>query len=305
MSRYSVVVCIPTYRRRPKLLVLLEALYVQTFSQPYLIVVGNNDSVSIGAVSQAVDLHEIFVEERGVSAVRNRLISYVLELEDEVKWIAFLDDDQKPAVDWLARLIEAGERNCADIVGGPVTHLPERKTFWAAGATCTTYLPRIDGPVKMLNEAGNLLLAASFLRSVNRPPFDLSFGYSGGEDYEFFLYARAIGARMYWTSSAMVDEIIPFNRLTLKGLFWRSYTGAAYQARADLIHIPPFEILKNTLRQIIVTPILVLRSLITQKSLGYSASIMVRRSATSVGTLAGLLGVRVNRYGANAKDASL
>lgn len=302
-NRSRTVVCVPTYRRVPQLVELLRALGAQTGTEPFRIVVGNNDVEDIAGnpllSAPALPPREtIDVALRGVSAVRNAMIAHVLQNDDFVEWIACIDDDQVPEPDWLAQLLAVGVREKADLVGGPVSRLPIAQTFWSRGASDTSYLPTEEGATDLLNEAGNLLLSVAFLRSLDRPPFLLDFGRTGGEDYEFFLFARSRHARFGWAPRARVREVLPAGHLTFRGFMWRFYSIAAYQARADQRYRGRLPVLATVLWQAFKSPASLLRSVLRDRDLRVAVHIPLRSLAMLAGSLAGLAGIRADRYGA-------
>lgn len=298
----DVVVCVPTYRRPQQLARLLRALGAQTGVPPFEIVIGNNEDRDLGTYPEltAVDLPPIRVvpvATRGVSAVRNAMVADVLARRPHTRWIACLDDDQEPAVDWLARLVAAGREHDADLVGGPVTRSAPARTFWSHGAADTSYLPTAAGLVETLNEAGNLLLSTRFLKSLDRAPFSLDYGRTGGEDYEFFLLARSRGARVAWAPDARVVEPLPGDRLTFRSFVWRFYAIAAYQARADRRYRGTGYVLRTIAVTLLKGPAVAARTLVVRRSPRLATGIVVQYAAMVAGRIVGLVGTRAERYG--------
>ena len=219
---------------------MLEALARQRVVQGFDILIGNNDVRDLFTYPELSapglpPFRVISVTTRGVSAVRNAMISEVLGRPAVPRWIACLDDDQIPADDWLSQLVRAGNASDADLVGGPVVRQPDTTTFWSGLASDTSYLPSRAGPTAMLNEAGNLLMSTAFLRALGGPPFSVDYGRTGGEDYEFFLRAKCRNAHLVWAPEARVSEPLPADRLTFRSYVWRFFAIAAYQARADRV----------------------------------------------------------------------
>ncbi len=302
----DVVVCVPTYRRPQQLARLLRSLAMQTGVGPFEIVVGNNEDRALTSYAElsAAGLPAIRVvpvATRGVSAVRNAMVADVLARRPDARWIACLDDDQEPAGDWLSRLVAAGVAHDADLVGGPVTRPAPVRTFWSHGAADTSYLPIAGGSVATLNEAGNLLLSTRFLRSLDRPPFALDFGRTGGEDYEFFLFARSRGARLVWAPDAHVVEPLPGDRLTFTSFVWRFYAIAAYQARADRRYLGAWHVVRTAAREAVRGPVWVVRSLIRDRSPVRAVGIVVQHASIVAGRLVGLFGLEAERYARDAK----
>ena len=300
----SVVVCVPTYRRPAQLARLLKALGRQRDCARFDILVGNNEDRSLDAYAELADpslprFAVVSVRTRGVSAVRNALVDEVLAHRPDAAWIACLDDDQEPADDWLQALLAAGRTYGADLVGGPVTRTVGEATFWSDGAADTSYLPTAAGPVATLNEAGNLLLSVPFLRTLGRPPFALDFGRTGGEDYEFFLFAKSRGARIAWAPEARVDEPLPGDRLTFRSYCWRFYATAAYQARADRTYLGAASVVRSLLYQAVKGPAVVVRSLVRDRDPQRAVCLVVQHTMIVAGRFVGLLGTHAERYGSD------
>lgn len=297
-----VVVCVPTFRRPRQLLRLLEALARQSAVEPFDIVVGNNDALPLSTYPELSrdDLPSyrvIAVATRGVSAVRNALVADVLQCDPSVRFIAFIDDDQYPEDEWIAALTRAAVAHEADLVGGPVLRSVAAPTFWSYGAADTSYLPTASGPTATLNEAGNLLLSAAFLRTLDRPPFSLDFGRTGGEDYEFFMHARSRAARIVWAPEARVHEPLPEDRLAFRGYAWRYYAIAAYQARADRSYLGAGYVLRSIAITMVKAPVVLLRSVLRDRSIRKAVGIVVQYSAIVAGRIVGLAGGHAERYG--------
>jgi glycosyltransferase involved in cell wall biosynthesis len=301
----SAVVCIPTYRRPRQLARLLRALGRQRGVDAFEIVVGNNEERPLSVYPELSQeglpaIHVVQVALRGVSAVRNAMVADVLARHADVRWIACLDDDQEPADDWLAELLAAGRLHDADLVGGPVIRTPPLPTFWSERAADTSYLPTAAGPTAMLNEAGNLLMSVRFLRSLDRAPFSLDFGRTGGEDYEFFLHAKSRGARLAWAPDARVAEPMPADRLGFRSYVWRFYAIAAYQARADRVYRGTGYVIASIVVTGLKAPLIVLRSLLRDRSARLAIGLIVQYAAMVAGRIVGLLGARAERYGGDS-----
>lgn len=296
----GIVVCIPTYKRPDQLRALLDAISRQSIAKKFGVIIGNNHHQSIGSVYKCIEdidfIEELIVEAKGVSIVRNALIAAALNRSPSPRWIAFIDDDQLPAVDWLQNLLGTAERFGADMTGGPVRKVPVQPGFWSSAAGSHA-APRPEGKVSMLNEAGNLLLSTRYLRSLDRLPFSPTFGQTGGEDFEFFLYSARRGARMYWSPLAHVIEGLPEQRTSLAGLVTRSYRQYAYQTRARRLHLGLGGTLRFLAKHFAATPLVFARSLVDSKSPRLALGLTVRRTAGLFGSVAGLLGAKPTAYG--------
>lgn len=306
MNSERLVVCVPTYRRSAQLARLLHALEDQRDVDAFTILVGNNDDRPLRDWPELRDpalpaFREMQVTIRGVSAVRNAMLDEAAR-DPTVRWIACLDDDQVPDADWLSVLVAVGRRHDADLVGGPVLRTAAASTFWSHAATDASFLPTMTGPTTMLNEAGNLLVATRLLRRLDRPPFSLEFGRTGGEDYEFFLFARGLGARIVWAADARVVEPLPADRLTARGFGWREYSIAAYQTRADLRHRGVPWVVASIARAALRVPLSAWRAMRRRPRLASFVGALYQAFAGLAGRIAGLAGLRAERYGGEGGD---
>lgn len=161
---------------------------------------------------------------RGIPFARNRVLDHALAIEAE--WIAFIDDDEIAEPDWLSQLVSATERYGCDVVQGQVYQFadgeePSRengKRKWAEG--------------KALSRAAtdNIIFRASLVRnSCHNLYFDAKFALSGGSDTDFFSRASVAGARIMYTTAAVVYERLMPDRLGTSAAIKRQFS---YQINA-------------------------------------------------------------------------
>lgn len=130
--------------------------------------------------------------------------------------LAFVDDDEWVARDWLEKMLDAWSELGADCLFGPVLpQYPDTTPAWvkAADPLYTDWGPR--GRVVTVGRCGNTLVRRSLIESpVVR--FDPALGRVGGEDTDFFNRLARRGARMLVTDDALVYEDAPPHRLTVR-----------------------------------------------------------------------------------------
>lgn len=191
-----------------------------------LVIVADNDAA--GSAREQVEqlraafprpLHYTIQPERGLAAVRNRLLDAAVELGAD--WIAFLDDDEMPAPDWLCALWRAAHDHAADVVTGPLVPVraPE-ETADARGGR------RQAAGTEPRHVACNNVMFRASLAVDQGLRFDRFYDFIGGEDFDFFNRSRAAGNRHVWAADAVVFERVPPERLTLRYLCYRHFTGA-------------------------------------------------------------------------------
>lgn len=215
----SLIVC--TYNRAEMLRAALESLGRQRFATPIpceLIVVDNGSSDQTSTVVREfappgwMTLRGVLEPRPGIAVARNRGLA-----ESRGDWLAFFDDDQLAAPDWLERLLRFAQTHHLDCVAGVVklriepsgcADLP-RELAGTLGAT-----PHVKRPVPMngrvLPGAGNALFHRRIHEHIGG--FDESLT-EGGEDNDFFRRARQSGFKVWRIPEACVWHRIAAARL--------------------------------------------------------------------------------------------
>lgn len=220
----SIALCVASYLRPVGLGRLLEAIAkldaVPDVARVDVVVVDNDPAGSARAVVDRApaDLDVTYVCEprRGITFARNRALATARASGSE--WIGWLDDDEAPRPDWLARLFATQRLTGADVVTGPSVPTydgdapqwiidagvfePER---FVSGATYPFFHTRTSGVV---------------LRASAAPEdgFDDRLALTGGEDRVFFTLMHRAGAAFVWDDEALVDEWVPRSRISVSWL---------------------------------------------------------------------------------------
>jgi len=233
-SRPGISVCVCTYRRPVQLATLIELVAAQQGPPGVseMIVVDNDAAASARGVVEAAcppfPLRYDVTPVKNISLARNR--SLALARSD---WIGFLDDDELPQPDWLARLHATAVRFGADGVMGPVLPvMPDTAPEWIRRGDFFSRPRHATGTPVPVNElrTGNALIAASWLRRFDGP-FDPAYGLTGGGDNKLLTRLANAGARFVWCDEASVTEAVAPERLCLGWLLRRSYRGGQGWAR--------------------------------------------------------------------------
>jgi cellulose synthase/poly-beta-1,6-N-acetylglucosamine synthase-like glycosyltransferase len=157
--------------------------------------------------------------EQNIALARNRAVARATG-----DYVAFVDDDELPAPDWLQQLMAARASNSADGVLGPVRPLFDRPPppWVVRGGFCER---AEHGTGAWLHwrqtRTGNVLLTREVLAAL-QPPFRREFG-NGGEDQDFFRRAMAAGYRFVWCNEAVVHEVVPRERWKRTYLLKRAF----------------------------------------------------------------------------------
>jgi glycosyltransferase involved in cell wall biosynthesis len=212
-----VAVCIATFRRPEGLSALLASLGGLAFSRrraEVVLVVADNDAAEsarpvIEAAAGALEwsLHYVVEPERNIAGARNRAVGRALE--DGADFVAFVDDDETVAPEWLDELLDAQAACGADVVQGRVVPRFEPGTpAWLSGAWVYGVSLPPRGTTLPVASTNNVLVRASLLAGGR--PFDPAFGLSGGEDSLFFTRAAREGALIVSAPDAVAREhVVP------------------------------------------------------------------------------------------------
>jgi glycosyltransferase involved in cell wall biosynthesis len=225
----SVAVCISTFHRPDGLAAVLAsigALALAEGERDVSVVVVNNDPDDEDPARICAEAREripypidlLAEAERGLAPPRNRAIAHVLESHE---FIAFIDDDSVATPAWLARLRDTQRRFDADIVTGPIAPRWERPPpAWIERGGFFARDVRPTGSPLPHGFTNNMLLRTAFLRETG-VRFDHRFGLIGGEDTHFTRRARRRGATIVWADDAVVEDIVPAERMTASWLIRR------------------------------------------------------------------------------------
>ena len=236
-------VCISTYQRPEMLGRLLRDVAVQETGGRFaftVVVADNDDAESARAVVAAatpgypVPLAYHVEPRRSIAHVRNLTLA-----RSTGELVAFVDDDEMPARDWLLRHFETLERTGAAGVLGPVRpHYPAGAPAWVEKSRLFERPEHATGFIMPWQECrtGNVLFRRAIIRGVD-PVFAPEFG-TGGSDVDFFRRMTAAGHQFVWCNEAVVTEVVPPSRWKRQVLLRRallrgrnSYRHASGRAR--------------------------------------------------------------------------
>ena len=207
-------VCICTFQRPELLSNALAGVTRQVTENAFTfeIVVVDNDyrhsaaeivrSVQRGNATQIIYDCEL---EQNIALARNRSIQSATG-----NLIAFIDDDEYPAEEWLIRLYCAMKRYKVGGILGPVLpSFPPGAPQWLKKGNIFGRRRFPTGTRLTVRDTrtGNVLMLRSILpESANW--FDPVFGRTGGEDVDFFRKQMALGWVFIWCDEAEVYETV-------------------------------------------------------------------------------------------------
>jgi succinoglycan biosynthesis protein ExoM len=237
-----VTVCVATCGRPHGLANLLGAF--ETLEMPVgatlrVVVVDNDARGSAKAVCDEVaarhayPLRYLVEKRRGIPFARNAALAAALPESD---YIAFIDDDETPEIDWLAELLRVQRYYKADVVTGPcLPRYSEPPPRWVAEGGFHAAPRHPTGAARHVAFTHNALVRATVFEGVDHY-FDESMALNGGDDEEFFSRAFASGFQIIWADNAITHENIPASRSTLRWLVQRSFRVGTSSGWVQLKH---------------------------------------------------------------------
>lgn len=221
-------VVITTYRRVTMLGELLGALRPQTVGQAVeVVIIDNCPNASARALVEGLADPAIRYEHeirRGVVHARNRGVAAARGI-----YVIFLDDDEVPITGWLAawlaqangitdasfgRIVPRFLSPCPDELRAQVIRnfsRDMRRPHGADIADLSAYLG-----------TGNAMFHKERCLGAGEP-FDLRFNARGGEDVWLIRGLVRTGKRLVWNHEALVEELVPEDRMNLPSLRLRRY----------------------------------------------------------------------------------
>ncbi len=224
---HHICVCICTFKRAELLRRLLVGLNKQRTDGlfTYSVVVADNDPAQSArpvlawfSSAALVRVTYCFESEQNIALARNKALKHA-----EGDFIAFIDDDEHPADDWLVNLFKTRELYGVDGVLGPVKpYFEQDPPKWAMKGRFFERPTFNTGYSVNWEQArtGNVLFARDILNAVDIP-FRSEFN-TAGEDVDFFRRMMENGRKFVWCNEAIVYEVVPASRCTRRYLLRRA-----------------------------------------------------------------------------------
>jgi succinoglycan biosynthesis protein ExoM len=300
----EISICVCTYRRPASLKKCLESLLAQKTDRDFEIVVVDNDREGPAretvqafrrrAAELDISLSYFIEPERNIACARNCAV-----VNSNGSAIAFIDDDEYAAGDWIERLSTVlAATNSSGVFGPVLAEFPEDFPEWMKRSRLFEHPRQRSGVIAPGSwKTGNALLSRDVL--LHFPgPFDPAYGRTGGEDTELFGRLYRAGCVFYWCDEATVYEVQEDRGKRLRWHWDRGYRGGWTFARQMLES-------KGHLRGTVIvcgrcllgsgkTLVDSMKSLATPR---LAAFIFVRGTAGQMGKIGCLLGKRPKEYG--------
>jgi succinoglycan biosynthesis protein ExoM len=169
----------------------------------------------------------IWEPRRGIAIARNRVL--VDADAHGFDQIAFIDDDETAAPDWLDGLMHPEYRGVPVLTGKRIHVAPEPQPFWHVPSARKDREGRKLGTATTCNVRFSRSLIDAGLR------FNEAIGLGGGEDTELFAEARRAGFEIRRTDRAVTYEAVHPERCTYFGQMYREFWSGAVGARKSVL----------------------------------------------------------------------
>jgi cellulose synthase/poly-beta-1,6-N-acetylglucosamine synthase-like glycosyltransferase len=215
----------------------------------YSIVVADNDLAESGkavvalfAQTGGVPIRYCVQPQQNIALTRNKALANA-----EGDFVAFIDDDEFPASDWLLSLLNSCEKyQVAGVVGPVKRHFDDQPPSWVLKGNFYERTTYTTGTIIHWSQGrtNNTLLRSRIIPSESafRPEFRT------GEDQDFFRRMIEAGHRFVWCNEAIVYEVVPPVRWKRSFMLRR----ALLQGSAAVLH-PDFGV-RDILRSLIAIP---------------------------------------------------
>ena len=209
-----ITVCICTYKRPELLERALRGIASQATDGAFefsIVVVDNDAARSARATvddfsaSSAVPAVYCVEPEQNIALARNRALAQATG-----DFVAFIDDDEVPAKQWLAKLLEACLKySVAGALGPVLPYFEDKPPAWVLKGKFFDRPTHKTGHIIPWSEGrtGNLLIKRDILQGIVEP-FKPEYG-SGGEDRDFFRRMIDAGHSFVWCDEAPAHELVP------------------------------------------------------------------------------------------------
>lgn len=221
-------IVVTTFQRHAMLDELLSAMCPQTIGRPVEVIVIDNcpDSSAEAVVASHVGTGLRYIRELrgGVVHARNRGVSAA-----RGDYVIFLDDDEVPGPHWLDVWLAQADGRTEASFGRIVPRLlgpcPEG-LLHQVERTFGRDLDQLTGKDVSRQRAhlgtGNAMFHRERCLGTDTP-FDERFNERGGEDVWLITRLTRDGYRLSWNHEAVVEELVPQERMTLESLELRRF----------------------------------------------------------------------------------
>ncbi len=232
MIKELISICICTYKRQSLLDTLnsIESQVIANKLQLELCIVDNDSKGSSLPIVESfrrrskLTIHHKIEPRQGLSFARNATLK-----QASGKWLAFIDDDEVAATDWISKLYSSAISYDADVIIGRVkTIYPKSTPVWLLkGDFFGRTFPKTGCSLEVAG-IGNALIKRSSL-PVDML-FDTRFNQTGGEDTDLLYRMTLANKKIIACREACVSETVEEHRLNKDFLLKKALgVGETYQ----------------------------------------------------------------------------
>lgn len=224
-----VTIAVCTYKRETMMEKCLRSLIAQETDFRYDIVVVENDaaqgaramieSMIPSAAEKGVEIRYYCETQPSISLSRNRCVA-----ECRGEFLAFIDDDEWAAPDWLAKLVEVQRETGADVVSGCAEPIYAEGYPEYLKGMLLWYRGNFREKQEITQTATNSVLLRKTALELRTPFFNPAYTRSSDTEMSFFL--RSHGIKMVKTHQAMVYETQPLSRGRMTYYWGRAFREA-------------------------------------------------------------------------------
>lgn len=152
--------------------------------------------------------------------------------------LVMVDDDERVEPAWLQEHVSVWKEFNFDIVGGAVyPEFESEPPAWVNGLNLYWRKIHARGPIKMVQGTGNVLISREVTLKYANQWFDHAFALTGGEDGEFFMRLKNLGATFGFAPNAVSHETFTRSRTTITWALQRAYRIGSGDARIFRLHL--------------------------------------------------------------------
>lgn len=167
-------------------------------------------------------LSYLHVPTRGIVHMRNAVIEYALQQDAQL--LAFIDDDETVAPQWLIGMLDTLDQFGAHVVVGRVVRVfPENPPQWIVQGQFFEGTNVPTGTLRKSASTNNVLFDLHKIAIEMGLRFHPALNLSGSSDTFLFGESHRKGARIVWHNDTPVQEFIPATRLTVKWQLNRAF----------------------------------------------------------------------------------
>lgn len=236
-AKLVITLAVLTYQRPVDLAAILPTLLDQARRSDHsvsILVVDNDPEASARLLLTPIsepNLRYVHEPVPGIAAARNRAFDEAATSDV----LVFIDDDERPVVDWLDRLVALYELETpAGVVGPVISRYPKTPEPWISAGRFFERRRLPTGTAVTVAATNNLLLDLEVVRTLGLR-FDETFGLSGGSDTLFTRELSRRGHVLLWCDEAIVFDEVPESRMSRSWVLQRAYRSGNGWSRTSLV----------------------------------------------------------------------